>query len=150
MELNDFLVKAKINTYASNGENREKKLEDGSKELTYENSGWKYRDRYFGFNSFVGEEIVFKNNKAEWSMNYHGKIISNEVDPQKIYQFLKKSLQLVPADYPFRGPIEFKDGDWRYKNEREGMLDNFNGNESIYFQGIKVYNLKYHGGSIIK
>lgn len=55
MELQDFLVKAKINTYASSGEGGEKKLEDGGRELIFENGEYKYRDRYFGFNPFIGE-----------------------------------------------------------------------------------------------
>ena len=60
MELSKFLVKAKIATYASEGEANERVLEDGAKELTFEDGKLKYRDRYYGFNPFVGEEIVWK------------------------------------------------------------------------------------------
>jgi len=63
MELSKFLVKAKISTYASEGEANEIVLEDGAKELTFEDGEFKYRDRYYGFNPFVGEEIVWKNGK---------------------------------------------------------------------------------------
>jgi len=58
MRLSEFLVKAKIATYASEGEASEIVLEDGAKELTFEDGKFKYRDRYYGFNPFVGEEIA--------------------------------------------------------------------------------------------
>ena len=48
-QLSKFLVKAKINTYASSGEGGEKTLSDGSKEFEFEEKELKYRDRYFGF-----------------------------------------------------------------------------------------------------
>jgi hypothetical protein len=47
-----FLVNAKKNTYASEGEFSEKKLNDGTRQLTYEIKNFKYRDNYFGFNPF--------------------------------------------------------------------------------------------------
>jgi len=56
-ELCRFLVKAKINTYASAREGAI--LRDGSKELVFSEGKWLYRDRYFGFNPFIGEETVF-------------------------------------------------------------------------------------------
>jgi hypothetical protein len=63
-QLSKFLVKAKINTYASSGEGGEKLLSDGSKEFEFREKEFKYRDRYFGFNPFVGEEIVWQNEKV--------------------------------------------------------------------------------------
>ena len=44
MKLDEFLVKVKKNTYASNGEGGEKKLENGGKELTYTEGEYKYVD----------------------------------------------------------------------------------------------------------
>ncbi|HNY35908.1 MAG TPA: DUF5680 domain-containing protein [Candidatus Pacearchaeota archaeon] len=144
----EFLLKAKINTYASNGENEEKILEDGSKELVYKNNEWEYRDRYFGFNPFIGEEIIFKDSKIFWGMNYYGRIISDKVETEQIYQFLKKSLRLAKIEYPFRGPIDFQENNWIYKNKINGIANNFTGKESIYFKQEKVYELIYHGGII--
>ena len=88
MDLNNFLVKAKVYTYASEGEVNERILDDRSKELIFEQDEFKYRDRYFGFNPFIGEEVVWKNNKIIWSMNYYGKIISDIVPPKEVYKFL--------------------------------------------------------------
>ena len=150
MELQDFLVKAKINTYASNGESKERILKDGSKELIYKNANLIYRDRYFGFNPFIGEETVFLNGKAIWGMNYYGKILSENIDSKQLYVFLKKSMLLVKKERPFRGPTKFKENKWKYQDKNQGTLKSFIGIEEIYFEKKKVYELKYHGGNIAK
>jgi len=150
MELKEFLIKAKINTYASSGEGGEKTLGDGSKELICADGEWKYRDRYFGFNPFIGEEVVWKNEKVVWGMNYYGTIISKEADAKSLYQFLQKAMRLVKSERPFRGPTEFCEGDWKYADESFGDMDKFKGTETIYFRGEKVYELKYHGGVVNK
>jgi len=54
-----FIIKAKQNTYAKSGEGGEEVLADGSKELVFKEKNFKYRDRYFGFNPFIGQEVVF-------------------------------------------------------------------------------------------
>lgn len=150
MELKDFLVKAKINTYASNGEGGENVLEDGSKELVYMDDEWKYRDRYFGFNPFIGEEIVWEKNKMVWGMNYYGKIISEDVDAKKLYQFLQTAMRLVDSESPFRGPAYFQEGVWDYQNESNGTVNEFTGTEIISFKKTRVFELKYHGGIVAK
>jgi hypothetical protein len=94
MELAQFLVKAKVNSYASEGEGGEI-INDGNKEFIFKDSGWKYYDRYFGFNPFIGEEIVLMNDKIVWGMNYYGRILSNKVDAQKLYQFLKEAMRQI-------------------------------------------------------
>ena len=150
MRLDEFLVKAKINTYASSGEGGELKLEDGSKELVYKENGWKYRDRYFGFNHFIGEEIIWENGVVVWGMNYYGRIVDRKAFPKDIYEFLKKALRQVKKDRPFRGPKEFNDGMFSYKDESRGKVDSFEGVEMIYWSGKKVYELRYHGGLVNK
>ena len=148
MKLNKFLVKAKINTYASNGEINERNLEDGTKELTYKEDEFEYRDRYYGFNPFIGEEIIWQNGKIVWAMNYYGKIISLVVPAKTIYQFLKIALKQVKEDKPFRGPKNFKNGDFKYTNKAIGKINNFSGKEKIFFKGKEIYTLIYHGGTI--
>lgn len=147
-KLKRFLVKAKIATYATGGEFAEKKLDDNSKELIFEEESFKYRDRYFGHNSFIGEEIVWRNNKLLWGMNYFGEIVSKEVSSEKLYNFLKEALKMITKDLPFRGPKEFKKGDFSYQNKVEGNISNFSGKEIIYYKNKIVYFLKYHGGII--
>ncbi len=148
MELSKFLVKAKIATYASVGETNERVLEDGAKELTFEDGNLKYRDRYYGFNPFIGEEVVFENGKIVWSMNYYGKIVSNIVSAKQIYEFLKIAMQQVKEDRPFRGPNNFKSGDFEYIDKSTGDVNGFSGNEKILFKGQEIYKLIYHGGIV--
>ena len=150
MELQDFLVKAKINTYASKGEIKERKLKDGSKELIYKNANLMYQDRYFGFNPFIGEEIVFLDSKAIWGMNYYGRILSDKIDSKQVYKFLKKAMCLVKPERPFRGPNNFEEGKWDYKDKSQGTVSDFKGTEIIFFKKKKVYELKYHGGTVKK
>lgn len=146
MELNEFLVKAKNGTYASNGES--KKLTDGCLELTYSAGEFSYRDRYFGFDPFVGQEIVFKDGKAIWSMNYYGRTVDKKFPAGEIYAFLQKAMRQVTLERPFRGPSIFAEGDFMYNDESSGTLEAFSGVERILFNRHKVYTLKYHGGTI--
>jgi len=146
--LEEFLVKAKINTYASSGEGGEKVLEDGSKELTYEKGNFKYRDRYFGYNPFIGEEIVWKDGKIIWAMNYYGRITSDSPTAKEIYSFLRKALRQASEIEILRGPKSFYKENFKYINRTEGNLWNFFGTEKIFYINDEVYELIYHGGFI--
>jgi hypothetical protein len=148
MELNEFLIKAKTGTYASNGEANEQKLADGCLELTYSEGEFSYRDRYFGFDPFAGQEIVFRDGKAIWSMNYFGRTVDKKFPGTQVYAFLQKALRLVTLERPFRGPSTFEEGAFMYNDESLGTLEAFSGVERILFNGHKVYQLKYHGGIV--
>jgi len=143
-QLNKFLVKAKINTYASNGEGGEKVLSDGSKKFEFKEGEFKYRDRYFGFNPFIGEETVFQNKKIVWGMNYYGKVISKIIPPRKIYQFLQETLKKIPESKPFRGPQIFQKDNFKYFNKIKGTVEKFEGKERIFYKERLVYKLIYH------
>lgn len=144
----DFIIKAKQNTYASGGEGGEKVLADGCRELVFKEKKYEYRDKYFGFNPFAGQEVVFQNKQAIWAMNYYGYIVAELISAQDIYQFLKKALKKVTVNKPFRGPSDFTEGDFRYINESEGIIENFKGEEKIFYKEGLVYKLYYHGGLI--
>ncbi len=148
MELNEFLIKAKKSTYASSGEGGEKKLEDGTRELVFEEGEFKYRDRYFGFNPFIGQEVVWKNGKVIWVMNYWGSIFKDTVSPKEVYEFLKKALLQPDKLLPIRGPEKFEEGDFHYRNVGGGDLDNFQHVEVILYKGERVYELACHGCTI--
>jgi len=147
-KLNNFLVLAKRATYATSGEGGERKLADGTKELIFKKGSYKYRDRYFGSNPFIGQEIIFYNRKPIWGMNYSGRIINNAIDTHEIYSFLKKALQKVTKSNPYRGPKTFSSGQWRYSCDVSGTVNNFSGCETIYCRRKKVYELFFHGGMI--
>lgn len=148
MELHKFLVRAKLNTYASEGEGAERNLADGSKELTYQEDNYSYRDRYFGFNPFIGQEIVWRAGKAIWAMNYIGWVSDESIPPADLYHFLQKALRRVTQDRPYRGPSHFQDGEFEYFDENQGGITLFKGTEKITHKAKEVYRLEYHGGQI--
>lgn len=147
--LSIFLQKAKIATYASGDESIISKCEEGCKEISYTGNKFRYRDRYFGEYNFTGEEIVWWNKKAIWSMNYFGLTDSSQKLPDSFSDFLKEALRHVDKTFPFRGPENFSRGDFEYINYFDGNLKNFNGVEKIKYKGNLIYKLYYHGGEII-
>ena len=148
MDRNKFLVKAKVACYASEGEMNEEILDDGANQLKYQDGKFKYRDRYYGFNPFVGEEIVWEDDKIIWFMNYFGKVISKEVSEKEIYGFLRIAMKEIKEDRPFRGPKYLKKENFEYFDDSSGNADNFTGTEKILFNRKEVYRLVYHGGAM--
>ena len=148
MELSEFLIKAKLAGYASGGEGQERNLPDGTRELIFSEGEFSYRDRYFGYDPFVGEEVVFQNGKAIWAMNYYGGTTSAVVTPKSVYSFLQKAMKLVKAERPFRGPHLFKEKNFEYNDESDGNIDGFTGTERIFYKNEEVYRLVYHGGKV--
>ena len=146
--LKQFLIEAKLSGYANKGEAKEVILADDCKELTFEEGQLKYRDRYFGWNPFIGEEIVWKDHKIIWAMNYYG-VVSSEVIPvNQVYDFLRKAMRQITDDKPFRGPGSFKESDFEYVDENTGTIEQFTGFERIIYQGQEIYRLDYHGGKV--
>ncbi len=146
--LRKFLQEAKINTYANSGEGGEIKLKNGGKKFEYKKGKFYYQDVYFGFNPFVGEEIIFYQQKPIWGMNYYGQIMVKNIPAKDIYKFLKRALQKVSLANPYRGPDVYENGDFKYINKTEGSVGNFNGREKIYYKNKLIYILNYHGGEI--
>jgi hypothetical protein len=148
MEFVEFLLRAKLKTYATGGEGNERNLDDGTREMSYREGNLFYRDRYFGFNPFIGEEVVWENDKVIWAMNYYGVVTDESVSAGDVYHFLQKAMQHVTSDRPFRGPSDYREGDFRYHDESEGDLNQFSGKEIIFLQNRQVYVLTYQGGRV--
>ncbi len=148
MKLADFLVEAKAGTYASQGEGGEKISNTGCKKLVFKKDDLEYQDRYYGTNPFIGEELVYKEDKVIWVMNYCGGITSLDINIKELYEFLKKAMSRIKSDRPFRGPSEYTDDDYRYIDSSNGDIDNFTGVEEILYKGKTVYSLTYHGCSV--
>lgn len=151
-ELVEFLVRAKKKTYAGEGkEISPQKL--GFKELEYEEGEWYYRDSYTGFYQAPGQEVVYFQDKPVWAMAYGGgmrKDFHGDEDLAKqTFGFLKKCLSQVEKDEPFRGPREFSDGGFSYKMKIEGDVNDFSGEEKIFYKGKEVFKQRFIGGMII-
>ena len=148
MKLEQFLVKAKVNAYAGAGEGGEGLLPDDSKELTFEEGAFRYRDRYFGWNPFIGEEVVWKDDEIVWGMNYYGLVFDEVIPAVRVYAFLQRAMNQVNALRPFRGPDSMREDEFEYIDESQGTLARFAGEEKTFYQGREIYRLQYHGGSI--
>jgi hypothetical protein len=148
-----FLVEAKRRTYAGLDDDATiaAPIIAGSKQLEYSDNGLSYRDIYFGMAFFVGQEVVTDKGQAIWSMSYAGGVSPDITDPDKflgVYAFLRKALLRIGEDRPFRGPLHFEQGGYRYVNTPEGGLSEFHGTERIYLEGMPVYGLRFGGGII--
>jgi hypothetical protein len=148
LELAEFLVKAKTRTYASVGEGGERTIVDGAKQLTFLEGPWTYRDRYFGWNPFAGEEVVWRGDTAIWVMNYYGSVSAEIVPVIDVYHSLREAMKQVTVDRSFRGPQTWKQADWEYRDNSQGTVERFNGVERIYYKGQEIYRLEYHGGMV--
>ena len=109
----------------------------------FEDGDFRYHDNYFGGEPYGGREVVFYKGKPAYIMVYYG-LVNKDIDNIKdVYSILQKALSLIPEDYPYRGPKEFVDGDYRYSNKYVGEIDNFFGEEYIECNGNKIYEAKY-------
>lgn len=148
MGLTEFLVRAKHSTYAGSGDDAGVDLLDGARELNYSEPPLTYRDRYYGWDPFSGEEVVQDRGRVVWSMNYRGLCSSNDVTPSQVYGFLVKALGRVSADAPFRGPKAFSESEWGYVCRVSGDIHEFSGGEKILHGEKEVYRLLFHGGDV--
>lgn len=82
-------------------------------------------------------------------MAYRGGMIKEQADLSGgAFDFLKKCISKAPEEFPARGPAKVEDEDWTYKNIWEGDIEDFVGEENIYFKGEKVCFRNYFGGVV--
>lgn len=151
----DFLIKAKRNTYANGKALKTNSSRLGSKDYHYEEVVDKqsmcYHDTYFGGERFIGEEVVYVENKPIWAMNYNGYPLVKNLSEEIIDNILRPALTEVGVDknvLPIRGPSKYKISEYTYTFENTGTIENFTGLERIYKNDALVYELHCSGGII--
>lgn len=150
-KIKDFLIEAKKQTYANNLGERIASTRLNSKDYEYKRDNMIYHDTYFGGTRFIGEEVVYIDNKTYWAMNYYGVTLDETLGEETMDNALRPALMLVGNDVnviPVRGPREFINGEYKYTFKVEGDLNCFNGVETIYKNDVKIYELKCSGGLI--
>ena len=150
-KIKDFLIEAKKQTYANNLGERIASTRLNSKDYEYKRDNMIYHDTYFGGTRFIGEEVVYIDNKTYWAMNYYGVTLDETLGEETMDNALRPALMLVGKDVnviPVRGPKEFINGDYKYTFKVEGDLNCFNGVETIYKNDVKINELKCSGGLI--
>lgn len=147
-----FLISAKRATYAALSDSaRVDAVVAGSTQLEYRRGDWLYRDIYYGGLFFAGQEVIYWQSLPVWSMCYAGGMADAQIDKAielRVNAFLKAALQAVTAEMPYRGPAKYTSGDLVYRNGYRGNVERFEGKEEIFFNGEKVYELGYLGGSL--
>ena len=138
-----FLVEAKKETYAAGKITKTQPSRLASIDFAYEKGAYKYLDTYVGGPHFCGEEVVWRNEKPIWAMNYAGRVLDD-----KLGKFLKEALAQVPPSAPYRGPEFYRNGKLTYINTVEGSFEWFQGNEKIYHEDDLIHELYYHGGIV--
>lgn len=137
----DFICRAKKYTYASGRAEDNIPCRAKSHDFEYIEGNLRYLDSYLGSSNFSGEEVVWKDGTPIWSMNYIGRVFSEEFSGS----FLKEVLSNVNSEYPYRGPLEYKKDNFMYKSTITGEVNWFCGHEEIFKDDTKVYECNFHG-----
>ena len=148
--LEQFLIEAKKQTYANENIEKVNSSRLNSKDYEYKKDNMVYHDTYFGGTNFIGEEVVYIDNKIYWGMNYYGVTLDSNLGEEAMDKALRPALMKVGMDniIPVRGPKEFCNGEYKYIFNVDGDLSYFNGTETIYKNNQKIYELKCSGGFI--
>ena len=155
LEILEFLIRAKKNTYANGDSAKVKSSRLGSKDYHYEEivlgKKYAYHDTYFGGEKFIGEEVLYVENKPVWAMNYNGYSFIENLSEEAMDNALRPALMHVGEDekaLPVRGPSEYVNGEYRYTFSQTGTFENFTGLERIYKHDTLIYELRCSGGEI--
>ena len=147
--LTKFLNEANKATYANKSAPKVAPSRLKSEDYHFEKDGLIYHDTYFGGRDFIGEEIVYENEKPVWGANYFGFVIDENISEKDVYDFLHRALMQEYDDViPVRGPSNFSADNKTYRFIVNGNLTNFSGTEEILFGGKVVYRCLIHGGMI--
>lgn len=149
-ELTAFIVRAKASTYVGGGA-KSLPCRPGSHDLEFHEGAFSYLDSYFGGTDFLGQEVVYYEARPVWAMNYYGRIL----DPARITaaqagQTIQESLSRMYREGRFLGGFEHETENGTYVDSSEGDVTSFAGAEHIAREGVRVYELLYHGGLIVE
>lgn len=153
LDLQNFLIEAKKETYANGTVEKAKSTRRGSSDYEYKKDKYSYHDTYFGGTDFQGQEVVYQQDDTPiWGMIYYGRTLDESLSEEAMDNALRPALMQVGEDdtIPVRGPKEFENQGYKYTFEVTGDLTNFEGEETIEKEGKKIYTLKCHGGMIRK
>lgn len=160
--LRGFITGARKNGYAGDGQSVKPPLVEGSTQHDYRQGDYLYRDIYLsGENNFAGQEIVYQEDKPIWGMVYYGAVDWSELEnlrvkpaEEEIWNFLKKALLEKSDQVRFGawGVKVFRDWPWDYVEEGKGTKvgpeSDFEGEETIKYNGRRIYKLRYQGGAL--
>jgi hypothetical protein len=151
IDLKPFLLAAKRATYAAQGDEASvSPLLPDSKQLEFSKDQFFYRDIYVGLFRFVGQEIVYHDGRARWSMSYSGGLCPDvpRSSTRAIYAFVRKALLAIPVELPLRGPAHLAADGMTYTCQSAGSFERFHGLETIVDDNACLYELHFSGGML--
>ncbi|MFW5747154.1 MAG: DUF5680 domain-containing protein [Nanoarchaeota archaeon] len=151
-----FIAKAHRHTYAAPPQIREQHrckipILEGHKDFEFVDGDLKYHDSYAGSTWAPGKEVVFFRGKPIWCMAYQGQHDAEYDEAffqEQAFPFLKKALMRADETMPFRGPLEFSEGDFTYVFEMDGDYQYFRGHEKVLYKGEVVFFQDVMGSEI--
>jgi hypothetical protein len=147
-QLNRFIVKAKAATYVGKGP-RSLPYRPGSHDIQFQDGAFAYLDSYFGGSDFIGQEVVYFEGRPVWAMNYYGRILEpSRISAAEGGQIIQESLSAMYQEGRFLGGFQHVAALGTYVDTSDGAVESFTGREWITRDGVKVYELVYHGGLI--
>lgn len=145
--LRQFLIHSNKAGYAGGDDKKWIKESDGSTTIPFEQGDWRSHDNFFGGEPYGGRVVVFHENKPYWMMIYYG-WVEEGVETNLVYGVLRNALMQMLEDAPYRGPKEYKEGEFTYSNNWSGEVERYSGEEQIT-QGEKlIYKANYMGGLV--
>ncbi|MBN2550744.1 MAG: hypothetical protein JXB15_16385 [Anaerolineales bacterium] len=147
-QLQDFIVRAKSASYVGSGA-PSLAHRPGAHDLEFHAPPFAYLDSYFGGSDFIGEEVVYYQERPVWAMNYYGRILEPTlITGAETGQVIKISLTVLYQQGRFLGGFEHATPLGIYTDTNRGDVASFIGREWITREGLRVYELDYHGGLI--
>lgn len=123
----------------------------GSCDIVYDEGNLHYRDSFFGFSDFCGQEHVTQNGEPVWSMAYYGSLLPpKKFTGDEAVVILKRALSKMYDENRFLGGFFYTEGPYEYRDMNFGDYKRFNGVEKIFKNGELVYELLYFGGTVRK
>ena len=143
-----FLVDASRRGYAAGRTAVKVREDDHSTTIVHERGDWKFHDNYFGGEPYGGRSVVFFGGRPVWMAVYYGWVEGMGAGVETVYSFLQGALLRAPEEFPVRGPDEFSDGAFTYRNVHQGGVASFSGEETIHEDERLVYTARYVGGLV--
>ena len=143
-----FILRAKQACYVGGGA-KSTASRPAAHDLTFQDGDLNYRDSYFGGTDFIGQEVVWQANRAIWAMNYHGRILRDDLlTAVQGGMVIKAALSAMYGQGRFLGGFRYQTQGFAYADHSDGDWQAFTGIEHIFAGGTLAYQLNYHGGLI--
>lgn len=85
-----FRLETNVNTYAAYANQTESTRFD-SHDFSYSNGSYTYHDTYIGGEQFAGEEAIWYEGKAQYAMNYAGRVTGQQFSGNFLKEAIRKA-----------------------------------------------------------